>query len=346
MISKNRRFAIVFYCLMIVMLASGSHTYAQTKYVAPVVEILEEGYQLKLQVTTAATEYFVEWDTDKKFSHKNAYVLYDGREYGFQLVENKGQAINIHLPKIHDKYYIRAYAVYDTGAYQKKVSAVSNVVTVNLSEASKAVKPKGGYVTLRMQSKGGTVCKSLYLDLEEREKGYKLPVVERAGYNFVAWKIKSKGKTHILIKKNGGIITTKMLQNYVTLRDKKSYTIYASWKKVSTPKPVIKTRYVKGIDSLRVEIKLPRNATGYMLECADTKGFSYKKIHSLYRDNGKYLVRWSQKCDRRVQVIYIPTYEFGKNYTYIRCFCIGEEDSTNAKVLSDSSTIKKVSWKR
>lgn len=345
MVDKWIRFLIVFSMVLVMVFGCKVGVLADTAYPAPQIELVTNSHDLKLRVTTLAKEYVVEWDTDKRFSHKTAYVLYEGKQYGSQLVMNAGQEITIRLPKTQNLYYVRAYAVYYTNQYERKVSAVSKVLKVDLRITSTSVKPKGNYAVLCMQSKGDNSCKNIYLDLETANQEYTLPVVYKAGYEFVAWKMKVDGKVVVLTTKNGDTITTSMLQHITPLQHKKRYTVYAIWKRIKAKRPVLKATYMKKLDCIKVEINLAKKGMGYMVECSDKKGFSYKKVHVLYRDDGRYLIRWNHRCVAKKQVIFIPTYEFEGKSIYVRAYGLGEKDSTGARVLSEASNVKKVTWK-
>ncbi len=114
-------------------------------------------------------------------------------------------------------------------------------------------------------------------------------------------------------------------------------------KKLARPK--VKTSLNRSDACIDLELTLPANATGYMVECSRLKSFPYTRLHPLYWDSENYYIRYNNTVKDRKQFLQIAFSELSGNYTYIRVYAVSDQPADNRSYISMPTGVKKVSWK-
>ncbi len=170
---------------------------------APIVEQVGQEDRAMVSVTTDAPQYLLEWDTDSKFIHKEAFALYKGRNYDMYIKDSRQLNFHINFPREQGCYYVRAYGVYPDGKGGFVLSRASKKLKIFFSgpeagkekqaSAGKEVKiAKPGLRASYMKRKG---CIKVTLTLPRGTEGYMLECSGRKSFSYK--------KAHLLSQDNG-----------------------------------------------------------------------------------------------------------------------------------------------
>lgn len=161
------------------------------KVQAPIVALVSQGEETVCSVSTDAPQYLLEWDTDSRFIHKEAFALYQGKHYDAVLMDGSEEKITLRFPEKNGVYYIRAYGVYADGKGGYMLSKASKQCKVIFSEDRRQQSRKMPRTARRLKRPGLQVkyvkksnCLKLTLMLPEGTQGYMLEASSKKSFSY------------------------------------------------------------------------------------------------------------------------------------------------------------------
>lgn len=157
----------------------------------PTVALVSQGEETVCSVSTDAPQYLLEWDTDSRFTHKEAFALYRGRNYDAYLMDSRKEKVTLRFPKKSGVYYIRAYGVYSDGKGGYVLSKASKQCKVIFTENSKRQSRKMPRTDKKLKMPGLKAqyvkklnCLKLTLMLPEGTRGYMLETSSKKSFSY------------------------------------------------------------------------------------------------------------------------------------------------------------------